>query len=753
MKRRLLILPILAGFVLSGCSIQDLMFWKKKSDDTQQKEEKNEQDGDNQQSGSVTSVSVTASKTILAPGETLQLSVNVVVSNASKSVTWSSSNQNIATVSSTGLVTAKDVEGQVTITATSTVDSTKFGSVTLTVADQGFDPTWLDEGFTYSKTFPTTLIAAFLDVNENTIPVPATTGGFYYLQEAATATTAACFVVLADGTVAEAYQDAMIDLGSQKYYESSQGAYDAVSADLKFTVSAYEEEDDEYEPCSPTYICFYRSADVWEDDTPSTDTAWDENKFEEYTAEDYADETKAILANVPFLPIGANYEITYNDMSLYRAFGYDVPDYVTIGDYSLSNEVVQGYGAVLEAAGYTYDASEYVYYKTIGYKEYVVYIDFTEAGNTYFIFPYLAELDEFPSAGVNDFIANTIGSVKTLPAYNKTANATYTFDSGVDIDYDTYEEYAYAEVMVYDVKFSEAEAYVNDCKSLGYSATFHEETEDEYPSWEMTWGKICVNLIFVQAYDEDTDTYSQTDGDLRMIITGDQNVFEVPGLYLAKDSGKVGLNKTFQLEVVAFELGENPEISYVSANPAIATVSSAGLITGVAVGETTITASTTYNAENYEVVYTVNVVDEIIDTITLAKLGLSDIGTTYTSFSNKTDQSSAVYAGKCAGDGGAIQIRSKNSDSGIYSSTSGGTIRSVSFEFNALDTQSSAVKIVASNTAFSSTSDLFSATVVAEVTNSGGTASYTFEQNYAYVGIISGGGAHYINSIEFVWAA
>ena len=39
MKKRLLLLPLIAGFALSGCSFEDLMFWKKKGEDTPKKDE------------------------------------------------------------------------------------------------------------------------------------------------------------------------------------------------------------------------------------------------------------------------------------------------------------------------------------------------------------------------------------------------------------------------------------------------------------------------------------------------------------------------------------------------------------------------------------------------------------------------------------------------------------------------------------------------------------------------------------------
>ena len=129
MKKRLLILPLLAGFALSSCSIQDLMFWKKKEQ---------QPSGEQTPSASVTSVTISGAKTSLALGETMQLTANVTVTgDAAKTVTWSTSAAAKATVSASGLVTAKGL-GEVTVTATSTVDSSKSASVTFTVAS----PTW-----------------------------------------------------------------------------------------------------------------------------------------------------------------------------------------------------------------------------------------------------------------------------------------------------------------------------------------------------------------------------------------------------------------------------------------------------------------------------------------------------------------------------------------------------------------------------------------------------------------------------------
>lgn len=65
--------------------------------------------------------------------DTLQLSASVIPSIASQAVTWISSAPLVATVSSTGLLTAVD-DGTATITATSVADGTKSDACTVTVS-------------------------------------------------------------------------------------------------------------------------------------------------------------------------------------------------------------------------------------------------------------------------------------------------------------------------------------------------------------------------------------------------------------------------------------------------------------------------------------------------------------------------------------------------------------------------------------------------------------------------------------------
>lgn len=83
----------------------------------------------------ITSVTVEPSTASGAVGSTIQLSAEVVSTNfAPKTVTWSSSSENV-TVNSNGLVTiGTGATGSVTITATSTYDTNKSGTCTITIS-------------------------------------------------------------------------------------------------------------------------------------------------------------------------------------------------------------------------------------------------------------------------------------------------------------------------------------------------------------------------------------------------------------------------------------------------------------------------------------------------------------------------------------------------------------------------------------------------------------------------------------------
>ena len=125
--------------------------------------------------------------------------------------------------------------------------------------------------------------------------------------------------------------------------------------------------------------------------------------------------------------------------------------------------------------------------------------------------------------------------------------------------------------------------------------------------------------------------------------------------------------------------------------------------------------------------------------------------TSYIDFSGVTKSSGAKYAGNSAKtSSGDIQLRSKNSNSGIVSTVSGGPIKSVTIT---VGNGSNQVDIYGKNTAYSSASDLYgksAGTLVGSVTSTG---TVTFETQYAYVGIRSNNGALYLSSIDIEYGS
>lgn len=88
---------------------------------------------------SVTSLTITPNPLTLTQGGTRQLSVTAYPAGADNSVSWSSGNDNVATVSPTGLVTAVG-EGTAVITATSNENGNIKATVTVTVTSTSQPP-------------------------------------------------------------------------------------------------------------------------------------------------------------------------------------------------------------------------------------------------------------------------------------------------------------------------------------------------------------------------------------------------------------------------------------------------------------------------------------------------------------------------------------------------------------------------------------------------------------------------------------
>ena len=127
----------------------------------------------------------------------------------------------------------------------------------------------------------------------------------------------------------------------------------------------------------------------------------------------------------------------------------------------------------------------------------------------------------------------------------------------------------------------------------------------------------------------------------------------------------------------------------------------------------------------------------------------------YVDFSGIKFTSSAVYAGNAStGTGKYIQLRSKNNNSGVVTTSSGGKLKSVTIAYNEATTGDRTVDIYGSNTPYQSAADLYGDAAGEKVGSIAlGAANMTLnvEGEYAYVGLRSNSGAVFIDKITIVW--
>lgn len=606
---------------------------------------------------------------------------------------------------------------------------------TSTSENQGFDPSLISKGYTFYETWPENVIREYIGSGNYVIHQPDVTNGVYLLESNEDG-YAPCLQVVVDGLQDESYFEALPET-YKKWSESLYGImnlYYAVDDTRTYEVDVSAHLDDNYEAAAPTYLYFYRVSDLFEDATLTTNTAW--------TADDLAAFTSIEnISPIPFVKLGAQYEVTAVDSD-----DDGVNDCVSIVDYSVAWEALDEYGVDLLTDGYVYDGDNDYYVKKVESAPYLsqyVHFEWGTYGNSIEVGLTLSTLSEYPASYVNDFVKNQLESKYEIvaPSVSTLTDFTYYQETG-----DT----PIAQFSAYTLSYTEFKAYSAAFETAGYEVVFEEQSDDTYGNFSAKKGYISFIAYFQNDFDDNYD-YTDESGTLVATITKGEG-YEDPGLYLKEYKANVGLTSTYQISPILHEISGT--VTYVSSNDAVATVSTEGLVTPVAEGTATITVSVTYNEVVYSKDLVLTFVNQVTDNLTLAKLGVP-IGTVYTDFSNIKDTSSAVYAGQCAGKDETIQLRSKNSNSGIYSSTSGGKIASVTATFSddAANT-GKVLNVYASNEPITSTSQLFQMTPVGTINGvAGESVTYEFSQEYAYVGVASSSGALYLSGISFVWAA
>lgn len=170
--------------------------------------------------------------------------------------------------------------------------------------------------------------------------------------------------------------------------------------------------------------------------------------------------------------------------------------------------------------------------------------------------------------------------------------------------------------------------------------------------------------------------------------------------------------------------------------------------------------SVTYNQTNY--IFNVNVsrvayqnLSGSSDTLTRATTGVGNGTTDYTSWSGKKLTSNAVYAGVTAGDKDSIQLRSKNSDSGIFTTASGGILSKVSVTWNSGTQSGRTLNIYGKHSAYTSVDDLYNSSKQGTLLGTivyGTSTELTISGEYEFVGVKSDSGALYLTNITFTYA-
>lgn len=143
---------------------------------------------------------------------------------------------------------------------------------------------------------------------------------------------------------------------------------------------------------------------------------------------------------------------------------------------------------------------------------------------------------------------------------------------------------------------------------------------------------------------------------------------------------------------------------------------------------------------------------DVTDELTLTWTGVT--GTSYKDWTGKSATSSAVYAGNSAGGNSSIQLRSKDSNSGVVTTTSGGKVKSITVVWNSETSNGRTLNVYGKNSAYSQATDLYNSSNQGTLLGTivyGTSTSLTLSDDYEYIGFRSASGAMYLTSVTIVW--
>lgn len=340
----------------------------------------------------------------------------------------------------------------------------------------------------------------------------------------------------------------------------------------------------------------------------------------------------------------------------------------------------------------------------------------------------------------------------------------------------------------------EGDITITDGGAVAPTEVTLEELTNNYDKYESRLVKVTAAEV-TSAFNIQNGEISQNgfkfavranDESISMTLGETIDIIGVPGIYVntkqlnvfSKDDitknevSKTAATLEFEQSSYTVNFGEIITLKAVSNNPDAQITYSATegdwyidkksgeFLAGTTAGSVTVTA-TLAESDKYTgatATCTVNIVDPnqqvYSDVITAADLkGEVD---TYKDFSGVKKTSGAVYAGNSAYKDGSIQLRSKNSNSGIVATTSGGRISQIIITWDNSTADARQIDVYGNTNPYTSAAELYE---TSGNTNQGeligslakGETTLTIEGNYPYVGIRSNDGALYIKDITFVW--
>lgn len=236
-------------------------------------------------------------------------------------------------------------------------------------------------------------------------------------------------------------------------------------------------------------------------------------------------------------------------------------------------------------------------------------------------------------------------------------------------------------------------------------------------------------------------------------------------------------SKTVAADVTEFSFVITSNVAWTVAGEGVTLDKESG--NGNATVKMTFAANTTTEAKKYTATVSATGFDPITVTVTQSGVSSGDddakettdeltyevtglVGSTANSYQDWSFDASSgvVYVGQSFANTGVefIQIRSKNSNSGIVSTTSAGKVVKVTLTWNTKTTEGRTVQVFGNATAYTLPSDLYDTakqgTNVGEMVYKAGelTTELTITDDYQYIGLRSKDGALYLDKVEIVWS-